>query len=124
MTGALYTRKQVSQHNGQIEERIWTIYKNSVYDITDFLNEHPGGPELLMECAGKDMTSDFDDAGHSSHAMSLLKPLKIGDLVEDDKIGNTRKNKIQKSIGNIQKSENTKRKNRRLLFPLFRSCSA
>lgn len=28
------------------------------------------------------MTSDFDDAGHSSHAMNLLKPLKIGDLVE------------------------------------------
>lgn len=39
MTGALYTRQQVSQQNGQIEERIWTIYKNSVYDITDFLNK-------------------------------------------------------------------------------------
>ena len=25
-----------------------------VYDVTKYLNDHPGGPEIMMEFAGKD----------------------------------------------------------------------
>jgi cytochrome b involved in lipid metabolism len=36
-----------------------------VYDITKFLNEHPGGSEVIMEVAGQDGTEGFEDVGHS-----------------------------------------------------------
>jgi len=45
------TRKEVSLHFNN-ETRIWTSYKDSVYDITDFIKVHPGGEEKIMMVAG------------------------------------------------------------------------
>ena len=36
-----YTSKQVSEHK-TLEKGIWVIYKNGVYDITNFIIDHPG----------------------------------------------------------------------------------
>lgn len=44
--------------------------------------QHPGGGDLITEYAGRDATKAFDDFGHSHDAKKLLKPLKIGELVE------------------------------------------
>ncbi|EFN73453.1 Cytochrome b5 [Camponotus floridanus] len=42
--------------------------------------QHPGGPELIEEYAGKDATDGFDDFGHSSDAKKILKEYLIGEL--------------------------------------------
>ena len=34
-----------------------------VYDVTEFLAEHPGGEEILLETAGTDSTEAFEDVG-------------------------------------------------------------
>lgn len=37
---------------------------------------------MITEWAGRDATKGFDDFGHSNDAKKLLKPLRIGELVE------------------------------------------
>lgn len=48
--------------------------------MTKFLEEHPGGEEVLLESAGKDATKDFSDIGHSTAAKNLLLKYQIGYL--------------------------------------------
>jgi sulfite oxidase len=36
-----FTEEEVAKHNKDAE-RIWISYKNGVYDITDFIESHPG----------------------------------------------------------------------------------
>jgi hypothetical protein len=43
------------------------------YDITEFLDQHPGGEEVVLETAGTDASGAFDDVGHSSDARDMLK---------------------------------------------------
>lgn len=46
-----------------------------MYDITDFMHQHPGSPETLMENAGADASEFFEDVGHSLDARGLMKSL-------------------------------------------------
>ncbi|CAG5078357.1 Similar to Cyt-b5: Cytochrome b5 (Drosophila melanogaster) [Cotesia congregata] len=78
MSTNYFSREEVAKHNNS--ESIWIIIKSYVYDVTDYLNEHPGGAELIKECAGKDATSDFNNFGHSSDASNLMKLYKIGKI--------------------------------------------
>ncbi|XP_059062404.1 uncharacterized protein LOC131855175 [Achroia grisella] len=82
---ARYTWEEVATHNGKNGSSIWIVYKDSVYDVTKYIHEHPDGPDSIMEVAGKDSTKDFDAAGHSSDARHILAKLKIGEIVEEEK---------------------------------------
>lgn len=45
-----------------------------VYDLADFIGDHPGGPALIQDFIGKDATEAFyTDNAHSAYASSLLK---------------------------------------------------
>jgi len=72
-----YTLEDVKKHNNKKD--LWIAIHKKVYNVTTFLNEHPGG-DILLDGAGKDATSLFDDIGHSDTATSLLKKYFIGDL--------------------------------------------
>lgn len=78
-----FTRKQVSE----IDPRNKTLFiiDNVVYDVTKFLDEHPGGHEVLVNVAGKDGSEDFEDVGHSFDAKELMKKYAVGELVDDEK---------------------------------------
>ena len=54
----VYTRKEVSKHTNN-KTGIWVIYKNKVYDITNFVTVHPGG-RIIMQAAGKDIGLFWD----------------------------------------------------------------
>ncbi|CAG8253768.1 unnamed protein product [Penicillium nalgiovense] len=60
------TREKINQHNNQ--ESCWVAIHGAVYDVTDFLDSHPGGAAVILRCAGKDATDDFD----SVHSLELL----------------------------------------------------
>ena len=49
-----------------------------VYNVTEYLDEHPGGGEVMLSVAGKDATNDFEDVGHSTHARSMLDKYIVG----------------------------------------------
>jgi cytochrome b involved in lipid metabolism len=61
------------------------VLHDNVYDVTAWLDGHPGGEEVLLEHAGKDATEDFEDLGHSSDARLMMKDYFIGELTDDDK---------------------------------------
>lgn len=42
-----FSRKQVAEHNNR-EAGIWVIYGEGVYDVTTFVEQHPGGNKILM----------------------------------------------------------------------------
>lgn len=48
--------------------------------MTSYLDEHPGGDDVVVEVTGKDATDEFEDAGHSREARELLKDFFIGEL--------------------------------------------
>ncbi|KAK5649714.1 hypothetical protein RI129_000743 [Pyrocoelia pectoralis] len=76
----IFRREEVKQHNDN--ENSWIVINNSVYDVTAFLNEHPGGEEVLLEQAGRDGSEAFEDVGHSSDAKELMTKYKIGEIIE------------------------------------------
>lgn len=52
-----YTMSQVSRYNGSPNsdngnQRIWMTYAGFVYDVTDFIANHPGGSEKIKMGAG------------------------------------------------------------------------
>ena len=54
-----YTLKEISSHNK--EDSCWIIIKGKVYDITEYLLDHPGGSEIILSYAGKDATEFFNE---------------------------------------------------------------
>ncbi|XP_073232489.1 cytochrome b5-like [Porites lutea] len=79
-----YTLEEVRKHNQAGSS--WLVIDNKVYDVTKFLDEHPGGEEVLLEQAGGDATENFEDVGHSSDARELMLTYLIGELADEDKI--------------------------------------
>ncbi|RWS04649.1 Cytochrome b5-like protein [Dinothrombium tinctorium] len=80
MSEQKFTREEVSKHNDK--KSIYIIVHDQVYDVSKFLEEHPGGEEVLLEQAGKDATEAFEDVGHSSDARELMKQYLVGELEE------------------------------------------
>ncbi|KAG0166153.1 hypothetical protein DFQ30_007540 [Apophysomyces sp. BC1015] len=75
-----YTAEDVTKHGNRKD--LWVIVHNKVYNVTEFVQEHPGGEEVLADEAGKDATEAFEDIGHSDEARDILKKYYIGDLDE------------------------------------------
>lgn len=84
MTVRQFTREEVSKKGSKTETVF--IIDNVVYDVTKFLDEHPGGHEVLINVAGKDASEDFDDVGHSLDAKELMKKYVVGEVVEAERI--------------------------------------
>ncbi|KFM74691.1 Cytochrome b5, partial [Stegodyphus mimosarum] len=78
-----YTLEEIAEHNNK--KSVWILIHSNVYDVTKFLEEHPGGEEVLLEQAGKHATEAFEDIGHSTDARELMKQYKIGELCEEDR---------------------------------------
>lgn len=72
----VYTYKQIAEHNSPKDT--WIIIDDKVYDVSKFLDEHPGGDEIIFDQAGRDATENFVDIGHSDDALKLLKSKCIG----------------------------------------------
>lgn len=73
------TQSQVAQHNDA--SSCWTIVDGKVYDLTDWINKHPGGKSAILRLCGVDGTTAFARAhGSSRKAQSALVAFFIGDL--------------------------------------------
>jgi hypothetical protein len=60
----------------------WTVVNNKVYDITDFLDKHPGG-DIVKYCAGRDGTDlleSYHPAVSQIKALNALDKYYIGEL--------------------------------------------
>ncbi|CAG2178493.1 unnamed protein product, partial [Oppiella nova] len=82
-TTKTYTLKEIREHNTR--ESVWLLIHNSVYDVTKFIDEHPGGEEVLLEQSGGEATDAFEEIGHSMDAKDMMSEYKIGELCSSDK---------------------------------------
>ncbi|GAX27651.1 hypothetical protein FisN_13Hh257 [Fistulifera solaris] len=82
-----YTLEEIAKHNTQ--EDCWLIIGNAsnggpkVYDVTKYLDDHPGGAEVLLDVAGQDADEFFEDIGHSKEARKELSKYLIGNFKLD-----------------------------------------
>lgn len=79
-TAAPVSAAQLAEHTKASD--CWMAIEGKVYNVTDFVDEHPGGDEVLLAEAGKDATDAFNDVGHSEDARQLLEPMLVGSLAE------------------------------------------
>ncbi|KAI3764484.1 hypothetical protein L2E82_14493 [Cichorium intybus] len=62
------------------EEPKKPLIHSMVYDVTPFMEDHPGGDEFLLAATGKDATNDYEDVGHSEDARGIMhKPESMHD---------------------------------------------
>ena len=81
-----FTREEISKHKN-LETRVWVTYKDGVYDVTDFLPQHPGGSEKLMLAAGSAVDPYWQVfAQHNSEQVwEMLEEYRIGNVALADR---------------------------------------
>jgi L-lactate dehydrogenase (cytochrome) len=52
------TGEEVAKHSSK--DDCWVIVHGKVYDVTEFLPEHPGGMNIILKYAGKDATEEYE----------------------------------------------------------------
>lgn len=67
----MLTYKEVSNHT--LKDDCWVIVHGKVYDVTTFLEEHPGGSAIILKYAGRDATKAFDPI-HPSDTLTKYLP--------------------------------------------------
>ncbi|KAL9643534.1 hypothetical protein ABK040_010148 [Willaertia magna] len=78
-----FTRDEVAKHNK--EEDGWVIVGGIVYNVTEFVDAHPGGIDILVDYLGRDITEIMQKPSvhkHSGAAYSMLEQYAIGKLDE------------------------------------------
>jgi cytochrome b involved in lipid metabolism len=81
-------REELAQHCDN--KSCWISVHGVVLDITDFLNEHPGGPDVVVHVSGRDCTQDFEDVGHTDSARRIGDKYIIGSLEGSEVSGGLR----------------------------------
>ena len=83
MATSSYTMTEVAQHKGP--SSYWFVVHDTVYDVTSFLDDHPGGRDIIKWNSGMDATENFVKNGHSPNAKKMMTKYAIGELVDSEK---------------------------------------
>ena len=76
-----YTMAQIATHNSA--SSCWATIDGGVYDLTNWINQHPGGPEHILSLCGTDGSTAFNDQhGGESRPANELATFKIGTLAQ------------------------------------------
>lgn len=77
-----YEPEECLSHNK--EGDCWLIIGNStnggpkVYDVSKYIHSHPGGADVMLENAGKNVDGMFEDISHSRSAKDEMAKYLIG----------------------------------------------
>lgn len=71
-----FTVEQVAEHN--TAKDCWIIVEGKVFDVTQFLTEHPGGKKVLVKVAGKDASKQFKNFHNDAIMQRVGLPMQIG----------------------------------------------
>ncbi len=74
-----FTRADVAKHSS--EGDVWIVVKGKVYDVTPYVEEHPGGLAILRN-AGGDATDGFHGPQHPPRVFDIIDDFLIGRIVE------------------------------------------
>jgi cytochrome b involved in lipid metabolism len=80
-TPSTYTLSDVVKH--ATPDDCWTTVDGVVYDLTPFVQKHPGGVRDISKICGTDGTSAFSrEHGDDGKANAMLDSLSIGNLAQ------------------------------------------
>ncbi|KAF9534628.1 cytochrome b5-like heme/steroid binding domain-containing protein [Crepidotus variabilis] len=82
--GKVITLNELRAHKSK--DSFYILLHGKVYDVTKFIDEHPGGDEVILAEGGQDATEAFEDVGHSDEARALLPAMLIGEFEKDSGI--------------------------------------
>ncbi|KAG2623516.1 cytochrome b5-like [Panicum virgatum] len=75
----LFDASEVALHSSRKD--CWVAISGKVYDVTKFLEDHPGGEDVLLHAsASGDATEAFEEVGHSTSAISMMDSFLIGSI--------------------------------------------
>uniref|UniRef100_A0A0A9C6E0 Uncharacterized protein n=1 Tax=Arundo donax TaxID=35708 RepID=A0A0A9C6E0_ARUDO len=75
----LFSPSDVALHASRND--CWVVIHGKVYDVTKFLEDHPGGEDVLLHAsASGDATEAFEEVGHSTSAISMMDSYLIGSI--------------------------------------------
>ncbi|GAX21604.1 sulfite oxidase [Fistulifera solaris] len=83
----IYSSGDVARNNGEDGRPIWMSYGGIVYDVTEFVANHPGGSEKIMTAAGSAVEPFwylYRQHYASDLPMRLMEHLVVGKLDEKD----------------------------------------
>jgi flavocytochrome c len=73
----ILSKQDVTKHNSPSD--CWVSLYDTVYDLTTFVQQHPGGAKSILSLGGKDATKIFDTV-HSPHMLNILQDRIVGVL--------------------------------------------
>ena len=74
-----YTMADVAKHNSQTD--CWAAIDGDVYDLTQWISRHPGGPDKIIGLCGTDATAAFAaQHGKDKAPQQRLAGFRIGAL--------------------------------------------
>lgn len=71
------TSEELCKH--QSEQDCWIAIHGLVFNVTPYMDYHPGGREEMMRGAGKDATELFNQVHHFVNFGSMLKKCLVGE---------------------------------------------
>ncbi|CAO3634529.1 unnamed protein product [Cunninghamella blakesleeana] len=71
-----FTVEEVAKHSSA--NNCWIIVEGKVFDVTNFLTDHPGGKKVLLKVAGKDASKQFKSFHNDAIMQRVGLPLQIG----------------------------------------------
>lgn len=83
----IFTSEQVAENNGDDGKPIWMSYGGVVYDVTDFIHNHPGGSERILLASGGAIEPYwhlYRQHFATDLPMRLMEDLVVGRLDEKD----------------------------------------
>jgi len=77
-----FTYDEVKKHNK--ENDAWIIHKNNVYDVSKFIDNHPGGKDKIMLAVGKSVDPYWNIYRQhlKQNVQDILTPMKIGTILD------------------------------------------
>lgn len=73
----VFTEAEVAENNSETDTYI-ILHDLVLNPDRDFLKDHPGGPDVINEVAGRDATEVFENTGHSRKARDWANHFIIG----------------------------------------------
>ncbi|KPI88723.1 putative nitrate reductase [Leptomonas seymouri] len=80
-----FTEAEIKSALAADPDRIIVVIQNNVYDVTHFVDTHPGGPSVLRHNNGKDITDTFFMM-HGPETASQLPEFFMGRLVTEEEL--------------------------------------
>ena len=81
MDTQIVTKDELSKHTKDGD--LWVLVDGKVYDVSEYMEDHPGGKEILLDHSGaKDASLAYEDADHSKRAREMVTKYLVGTFQE------------------------------------------